>query len=108
MDIDPQLVKEATPGALGALSAALLIKGPWQMRAATVLPGAALSYYAAPYFAGTVGMPEGMSGFLLGLFGMAFVAKVFDTWHSLALGEIASRWLAKLLGIAHHNKEGEQ
>lgn len=99
MDVDPQLVRQATPGIIGAGAAVLFIKGPWPWRLGMVIPGAVLSYYGAAHLAGVVHMPEGLAGFLLGLFGMAAVAKVFDTWETLQLGSLVQRFLAKRLGL---------
>jgi hypothetical protein len=104
MDIDPTLIKQATPGVLGSGAAMLFIRGPWSQRLAMVIPGAALSYYAAAHLAQTVHMPEGLAGFLLGLFGMAMVAKVFETWESLQLGPLIQRFLAKRLGLGDDEK----
>lgn len=102
-NIDPALARQAA-GPLGALSAMLFMKGPWPQRLAMLVPGVALSFYGAAPLAAYLHMPEGLSGFLLGLFGMAAVGKVFDTWESLQLGELLRRRLASLLGV----KEGSE
>lgn len=101
--VDPALAKQAA-GPLGALSAMLFMRGPWPQRLAMLVPGMALSFYGAGPLAVYLHMPEGLSGFLLGLFGMAAVGKVFDTWESLQLGDLLRKRIAALLGV----KEGSE
>lgn len=100
--IDPQIAKHAA-GPLGALSAMFFMKGPWLQRLSMLIPGGALSFYAAAPLASYAHMPEGLAGFLLGLFGMAAVGKIFDTWENLQLADLLRRKVAALLGV----KEGE-
>lgn len=107
MDIDPGLIKQATPGVLGSGAAMLFLKGPWAQRLAMVVPGAALSYYAASLVAKATNMPEGLAGFLVGLFGMAAVAKLFETWEKLELGDMVRRFLEKWLGLGADKQEGK-
>lgn len=103
MDIDPSIAKQAA-GPLGAAGAMLFMKGSWVQRLGMFIPGAALSYYGAHTLSQTVGLEEGLAGFLLGLFGMAIVAKVFETWEQLQLGPLITKWISKLLRI---DKEGD-
>lgn len=102
--IDPNIARHAA-GPLGAVSALFFMKGPWPQRLAMLVPGMALSYYGSYTVAHLAGMSEGLAGFLLGLFGMAAVAKVFETWEQLQLGELLGKWLAKLLRVG--GKEGD-
>jgi hypothetical protein len=60
-----------------------------------ILPGAAGAFFAAGYVASHTGLPEGLSGFLVGLVGMIFVAKCVATWEDLDLGLILRKWLHK-------------
>jgi len=99
MDIDPNTVKQVTPGFLGALGASFFMKGVWLFRIGLVMPGAALSYYAAPFVARKTDTPEGLAGFAVGLLGMVFVEKIIDTVEDLELGVLVSDWLRKVLGI---------
>lgn len=100
--IDPNLAKHAA-GPLGALSAMFFMKGPWLQRLSMLVPGAALSFYASGPLASYAHMPEGLAGFLLGLFGMAAVGKVFETWETLQFGDLIRKTFARWLGV----KEGE-
>ena len=56
------------------------------------LGGAALSYFASDNLASWLNVPEalGLVGFLIGLFGMAIVAKVYEVVQMLDATKIAS------------------
>lgn len=100
MDLPPDLVKHAA-GPAGALSALLFMSGvPWPRRIGMVAAGSLLAYYGTSTVAAFAGLPEGLAGYLLGLFGMAAVAKVFGTWDALDLGAILRKWLHKRFGVA--------
>lgn len=106
IDVDPTVAKHAA-GPLGALSAMFFMKGPWLQRMTMLIPGAALSFYASKPLADWAHLPEGLAGFLLGLFGMAFVGKVFDTWNGLQLSQPVQRAFESLLaklGLAKEDK----
>lgn len=93
-EFDALLTKAA--GVAGAMASLAFLRGPWSERIAMAIGGATVSYYAAPWMAGKTALPEGLSGFLLGLFGMALCAKAWETLHSLP---IAEAWTAILDGI---------
>jgi hypothetical protein len=100
MDLPPDLVKHAA-GPAGALSALLFMSGvPWPRRIGMVAAGSLLAYYGTGTVASFAGLPEGLAGYLLGLFGMAAVAKVFATWDALDLGSLLRKWLHKRFGVA--------
>lgn len=98
MDVDPNYIKHAA-GPVGAATALLWIKDTWPRKLVMMLGGAALSLYAAPDVAAWSGLQQGLAGFLLGLFGMAGVAKVFSTWEALDLGALLKKFIAKRLGV---------
>lgn len=96
MPVDPEIVsfsKQAAPGVIGSITAIRFVKGPVLARVAMVPSGAALSYYAADWVAGKVGTPPGLSGFLVGLFGMVVVGKLFETWERFELTDLIRSWL---------------
>lgn len=99
MDIDPQTVKQTAPGLFGAIGAIFFLQGPWLVRIGLVVPGGAMSYYGADYVAKLSGMPVGLAGFVVGLLGMIFIAKVINTWQNLELGSILGAWLKKRFGV---------
>lgn len=95
----PELSK-AIPGVVGSVGALIWIKGPLPRRIAMVVLGSAASYYATPHLATTFSMGEGLSGFLIGLFGMSVVDSIFKTWQELGLTEITREFIRKRLGLA--------
>jgi len=97
-DLPPEAAK-AFPGVVGSLAALLWIKDTWPRKAAMFVAGAAMSRYGAEWVAKLVGMNEGFAGFLLGMFGMAIAAKLFETWQGLELGLILRDWLRKMAGL---------
>jgi len=98
IDIPPDLGKHVA-GPLGALSALLWVKDTWPRKIGMVLAGVALSYYATPAVAAWANLQQGLAGYLLGLFGMAAVSKLFATWDALDLGALLRRFLAKKLDV---------
>jgi hypothetical protein len=96
---DPSSIAKHVAGPLGAISALFWIKDTWPRRIAMVGIGCALSYYAAPSLSDWAHVPGGLAGYLLGLFGMATVNKVFTTWDALDLGVILRRFISKRLGV---------
>jgi hypothetical protein len=100
MDLPPDIARHAA-GPAGSLTAALLFMAgiPWPRRIGMVVAGSALAYYGTGVVATFSSLPEGLAGYLLGLFGMAAVAKVFATWDALDLGTLLRKWLAKLFGV---------
>jgi hypothetical protein len=97
-DLDPEVMK-AVPGAVGSAVSMLLIKDPWPRRIAMFFAGAAFGYWGLPWASKFTGLDSGFAGFLLGLFGMAAVVKLFETWEKFELTALFSEWLRKLLGL---------
>lgn len=98
IDIPPETGK-VLAGPLGAASALLWINDTWPRKVGMVCAGSALSYYATPWIAGWAGLQAGFAGYLLGLFGMAAVSKLFATWDALDLGDLLRRFIAKALNL---------
>jgi len=93
-DVTEEIVR-AVPGAIGALVALRWLGGtPWQV-AASLLGGAAGSYYGTPQIVSFMGTTPGLTGFLLGLFGMAVVARVFDAIQVMEIGRVVNALLRK-------------
>jgi len=97
-DIPPEVMK-VLPGAAGSFVSMLFIKDTWPRRIAMFLAGGALSYFGTPWAVKFVGLDAGFAGFLLGLFGMAIVARVFEAWQTFDLGAILLEWIRKILGL---------
>jgi hypothetical protein len=93
-DIPPEILK-AIPGTVGSLVALRWVAGPPLQRMAAVLGGVGGAYYGTPYLAGMMGTDHGLTGFLIGLFGMAIAAKVFEAITAFDLGSMLDRFLKK-------------
>ena len=95
----PVEVQKILPGVIGSIGAMLWINAPWPRRVAMVALGSAASYYGAQHLATMLGMGEGLSGFLVGLFGMSVVDSVFKTWADMGLSVMVRDWLRARLGL---------
>lgn len=94
-EIPPEVYK-GLPGAIGAIVALRWIVGSPVQRATAVVGGTAASYYGSPWLALWAGFDHGLAGFLVGLFGMAVVAKIFDALALLDLQRIIDKLLGRL------------
>jgi hypothetical protein len=90
--------EQVLPGAVGALVALGWIGGGAKQLAASVLGGCGAAYYAAPLVAGWFTVSEGLSGFMLGLFGMAVASRVFEAIAAFPIARVVE-WLLKRFGI---------
>lgn len=96
---DAHAIAKHAAGPIGAISAMLVMQDTWPRRIAMFVPSVALSYYGGDWVASEVALPASLTGFLVGLLGMAFIAKILDTWDTLDLGSLLKRWITKLLGL---------
>jgi hypothetical protein len=95
MDLHPEVAK-AAPGAVGALVALRWMRGTtWLHTVSSFIGGCALSYYGTAHAVKWSGADPGLSGFVLGLFGMAVVAKVFEAMEQFKAAETLGKLLAK-------------
>lgn len=83
--IDAWLAKLA--GVAGAALSMRFVAGTWQERLTMAVGGAVVSYYAAPWVSAKIGLPEGLSGFLLGLMGMAVISKAYEAIQAIPIAE---------------------
>lgn len=99
-DFDPSTLAKHAAGPAGAVTAMLFMRGmDWKHRIAMVIAGSIMAFYGAPLIHHWTGGNEGLSGWLVGLFGMALVAKIFDTWEALELGPLLRKKIAAWLGV---------
>lgn len=78
--IPPEL-RSAGPGIAGSILAVLFLRRPPWMLLGMFIGGCVLSYIATPWLAAYLeagAKGEGLVGFLLGMFGMTSVAKLYD------------------------------
>lgn len=86
--------EQVAPGVIGALVALRWIGGtPWQL-VSSFLGGACGAFYGTPHAVVWFGTNAGLSGFLLGLFGMAVASRIFDL-----IARLDMDGLAALFGI---------
>jgi len=95
-DVDPTIAKVGASVA-GALVSLNFINGTLPERLSMSAGGAVLSYYSSDYVARLIHMSEsvGLVGFLIGLFGMAIVAKVHEGITTLEIKRITNGLIEK-------------
>ncbi len=95
-DMNPDAWAVKLAGLVGAVVSMQFLQGSWPARVNLALSGAAISYFAAPYLSAKIGLPEGLTGFLLGLFGMAVASRVWEWIQTTPVAELWQLLLAKL------------
>jgi hypothetical protein len=93
-DIPPEIIK-AVPGALGSIVALRWINGTPMQRIIAVGGGAAGAYYGTPHLSAMMGTDLGLTGFLIGLFGMAVAAKCFELIAMVSPAELLDKLLKR-------------
>lgn len=99
---DFDVIAAKLAGVAGALVSMRFLQGTWPQRISTAVCGALISFYAAPYVSTRVGIPEGLSGFLLGLFGMAIASRLWEWVQETPIAgvwQIVIDWLKKRAGV---------
>lgn len=88
---DFSLAKLAS-GIAGALVSMRFLQGTWPEKVTMAIGGAALSYYATGAVAAwlSIDNAEGLVGFLIGLFGMAIVAKGYEVIQMVDAKQVAA------------------
>ena len=97
-DHQPEIMK-ALPGTAGAFVSMMFLRGSWPTRMGMFLAGAVLAYYGTPWAVKFANLDPGFAGFLMGLFGMAIVSRLFEAWWAIAIASIVGDWIRKLLGL---------
>jgi hypothetical protein len=96
----PESALKEIPGVLGSAFATMFFNEPSKFRRVGMfLAGAVVSWYGSDWMSTKTGMDQGFSGFLLGLFGMTLIQKLFEVWNTFDLGPILRDWLRKILGL---------
>lgn len=88
-------------GVVGAVVSMRFIQGTVFERMLFAACGSAISFYGAPTFSAKTGLPEGLAGFGLGLFGMAIAAKVHEWLRGAPteiLWQVCVEWLRRIFG----------
>lgn len=95
-DLNPEAWAAKLAGLAGAVVSMQFLQGSWLARINLAASGAAISYFAAPYLSARIGLPEGLTGFLLGLFGMAVASRVWEWIQTTPVSELWQLLLSKL------------
>ena len=100
MDSIPPEVKAVVPGVAGSLIAMFFLRRPLALMVGMFIGGCALSFFATTAIAEWLEVTkfEGLVGFLTGLFGMALVAKIYDTIEAINANAVW-RAILKRLGL---------
>lgn len=88
-------------GLAGSFVSMGFVKGTVPARALMAISGALLSFYLSPAVSEQTGLPEGATGFLLGLFGMAVVSRIWEWlagWQVGDVWQIGLAWLRRVTG----------
>jgi hypothetical protein len=87
----PPELRAAGPGVAGSVLALFFLRRPPLMLAGMFIGGCMLSFFATPWLAAwmDVGIKgEGLTGFIVGLFGMTSMAKVYDFIEVIEVSQI--------------------
>ena len=96
MDLDPTHLTKNAPGAIGALIALRFIQGPtWKHSLIAFVGGCACSVFGTEYAVKWTSADPGLAGFVLGLFGMACVAKIHEAIETFKPAELIGNILRK-------------
>ena len=96
----PAEIWKALPGIFGAALAMLFYRDEsWSRRLGMFLGGSVFARYGGPAASNWTGFDQSFSGLLVGLFGMALIASVFETWRSLHFGPLLMEKLRIWLGL---------
>ena len=102
---DPNMTHDVTvlklvPGLVGSFISLGFIKRSWPERMVMAVGGAALSYWGTDWATAFLGMQkaEGLVGFLIGLFGLAMVAKVYEVIAAIDAAALLTDLKKRFLG----------
>lgn len=100
-DFDFSLTKFFSAAA-GAMISMLKWPGTFAEKVTMGISGVAISYFLSEWVALKTGLPAGVTGFLLGLFGMMIVGKLWEMLAALdakAMAADAWAWVKKRAGV---------
>mgnify|MGYP000608996303 CR=1 FL=1 len=80
-------------GSVGAVVSLRFVRGSVFEKVLMVIGGSALSYFGTPFVADYLSMTdaEGLVGFMMGLFGMAIITKVYEVIQVINAERIAQK-----------------
>lgn len=97
--------RQIIPGAIGSAGALFFIRGGWKRKAGLTILGSVAAFYGGAYVSQTWGIPEGLAGFMIGLFSMSIVDKSVEEWYSLSIGKLISDVIRSRFGKRRYDDE---
>ncbi len=85
-------------GVVGAMVSMRFINGTWPERLSLAASGAVLAYFASPWLAERLSLPEGLTGFLVGFFGMAVASKAWETIQAFPMAAVWQAVIDRIRG----------
>lgn len=83
-------------GVAGALVSMRFVNGTFFERTLMVIGGAFFSFYASEWVSQWLALPQGLAGFLLGLFGMSVLSRVWEWMQTTnVVHSFLDAWLRK-------------
>lgn len=93
-------------GVAGALVSMRFLSGSIFERTLMAIGGAFFAFYATEWVASKVGLPEGLCGFLLGLFGMSILSRTWEWMQSTnVIRDFLDAWLRR--GVRAQDRDGK-
>ena len=98
MELPPNFENHVA-GPIGAAIALIFTKEGWRRSVALLIGGSAVAYYASAFVSNLLGMPEGLTGLLLGFVSMALAAKLLETIGRIDFVQWALDFRKKWFGV---------
>lgn len=104
MDSIPPELKHSAPGIAGSVVALFFMRRPLFTMIGMFIGGCALAFFGSGAIASWLDVQryEGLVGFVMGLFGMALVGKVYDTIEAIKVDDLwraVLDWVRKTMGV---------
>jgi hypothetical protein len=93
----PPEVSKAAPGIIGAAVSAMWTKEHPVRAFLLFLAGSASAIIAGDWLSHSLGIPPSLSGFLVGVYGIAILNKGYEALQEIPLGQLLSGWVQSKL-----------
>lgn len=97
-DLDFDAVGAKLAGVAGAALSMRYLRGSWPERVSMAVSGSVVSYYVGPHLSSVLGTPQELTGFLLGMFGMALSQRIWEAIQTIPLGDIWQALIKRIGG----------
>lgn len=93
-------------GLAGSLVSMRYLTGSWPQKISAVVSGTITALYAAPWVAEKLSMPAELTGFLVGLFGVAIVQRAWEAIQTAPLGAVWQALIDRIRGNGANRGNG--